>query len=503
VDHAGPAAPGAPRRLVSGVMPFDTAFLRRGVAVGRVALVCGAIVAAAAIAIACAGTIPPPGGPIRKEAAIILSFSPETSAVNVHPHAAVIQFDEVVSERGTGSGSSGLAALFLISPRTGDPDVAWHRSRIAVRPKHGFRPNTVYTITMLPGLSDLHNNIRRNGAVLTFSTGPTIPTTVVRGRVFDWMTGQVAPRAFVQAILRSDTSIVYVTVADSNGTFVLRHLPADNYVVRGFVDANNNRILDRIEIWDSAGVTLADSAQVELLAFLHDTLGPRVSEVLVSDSTTVRVTFDRGIDTSLAITPDLFTIKTKDSTVVPITTARSGPAYDSVVAAAIRLRTDSALHVDSIRRVDSGLASRDTAAARERRARLAERRDSAAHARLAKPSRRSPIKEVVIQVGTPLEPGKYYRIETNGVRGLLGKAHEGDRVFSGPKPPVSDSAKRSKADSVRAKARGRPGKAPPPGTVAPPTPSTTPPPATPPPTPPPAPADTSPRASPPSRSRSR
>ncbi len=91
---------------------------------------------------------------------------------------------------------------------------------------------------MLPGLSDLHNNIRRNGAVLTFSTGPTIATTVVRGRVFDWMTGQVAPRAFVQAILRSDTSIVYVTVADSNGTFVLRHLPVDNYLVRGFVDAN-------------------------------------------------------------------------------------------------------------------------------------------------------------------------------------------------------------------------------------------------------------------------
>jgi len=39
-----------------------------------------------------------------KEAAIILSFFPETSAVNVHPHAAVFQFDEVVSERGPGRG---------------------------------------------------------------------------------------------------------------------------------------------------------------------------------------------------------------------------------------------------------------------------------------------------------------------------------------------------------------------------------------------------------------
>jgi hypothetical protein len=469
----------------------------------RVALVCGTIAAAAAIAIACAGTIPPPGGPIRKEAPIILSFFPETSAVNVHPNAAVIQFDEVVSERGSGSGSSNLANLFLVSPRTGDPDVSWHRSHISIRPKHGFRANTVYTITMLPGLTDLHNNVRKTGAVLTFSTGPTIPTTVVRGRVFDWQTGQVAPRAFIQAIVRKDTTVVYVTVADSNGAFVLRHLPPDSYIVRGFVDANNNRTLDRIEIWDSTGVNLADSAQVELLAFLHDTLGPRISEIAVTDSTTIRVTFDRGIDTTQQITASLFQIKTKDSTLVPIANARSGTDYDSAVAAAIRVHTDSALHADSIRRVDSGLASRDTAAARERRARLAQRRDSTARARLPKPSRRSPVKEAVIKLGTPLEAGKYYRLEAIDIRGLLGKAHTGDRVFSGPKPPSADSIKRVHADSARGRIRGRPGKSPPGGAGAPATAAPTPPATPPPATPPPDSLGTPPPASPPSRSRSR
>jgi Bacterial Ig-like domain len=477
VDDSRRPAAHAARRTVCGVTPS-----RLGVPPSsrHVALVCGAIAAAAAIAAACAGTIPPPGGPTRKEPAIILSFVPETSAVNVHPKAAVIQFDEVVSERGGGSGSNNLSSLFLISPRTGDPDVSWHRSHISIRPKHGFRPNTVYTITMLPGLADLHNNVRKNGAVLTFSTGPTIPATVVRGRVFDWMTGQVAPRAFVQALVRNDTSTVYVTVADSNGAFVLRHLPPDSYLVRGFVDANSNHTLDRIEIWDSTAVNLADSAQVEFLAFLHDTLGPRISEIVVADSVTIRVTFDRGIDTAQVITPGLFAIKAKDSSLVPITSARSGPDFDSAIGAAIRARTDSALHADSIRRVDSGLASRDTAAARERHARLAERRDSAARSRLPKTSRRSPIKEVVIQVGTPLEAGKYYRLEATGIRGLLGKAHTGDRVFSGPKPPASDTAKGSKADSARRAKLRRPGKSPP----APPAPAPVPP-ATPPPAPPP------------------
>lgn len=466
-DESRSAAHSAPR-IVSGVTRVRARPARPA---RRLALICGATATAAVIAAACAGTIPPPGGPIRKEAAIILSFFPETSAVNVHPHAAVFQFDEVVSERGAGSGSSDLANLFLISPRAGNPHVAWHRTHISVSPPNGFRPNTVYTITMLPGLADLHNNVRKTGAVLTFSTGPTIPTTVVRGRVFDWQTGQVAPRAFIQALVRKDTSVVYVTVADSTGGFVLRHLPPDAYIVRGFVDANNNRTLDRIEIWDSAGINLTDSAQLELLAFLHDTLGPRISEVVLNDSVTIRVTFDRGIDSSQAITAKLFTIKAKDSTVVPISNARSAADYDSAFAAVARVHTDSMLRADSLRRVDSGLASRDTAAARQRRARLAARHDSVTRARLPRPSRHSPVKEVVIQLAAPLQIGKFYRLQAIDIRGLLGKAHTGDRVFSGPKPPA-DTAHRSRSDSVkRARSGGRkPGAAAPtPAAPAPPT----------------------------------
>ena len=430
------------------------------------------VAVAVSAAAACAGTLPPPGGPLRKEPPIILFFLPETNSVNVRPHAAVFQFDEVVSERP--QGTSSLDGLFLISPRAGDPDVAWHRSHISVSPQHGFRPNTVYTITMLPGLVDLHNNVRKTGAVLTFSTGPTIPETAVRGRVFDWQTGLVAPRAFVQAVVRSDTNTVYVTVADSLGGFVFRHLPAGDYLVRGFVDANNNRTLDRTELWDSVGISLADSARVEVLAFLHDTIGPRISEVDVHDSITLRVMFDRGIDSSQRISAASFAIKDKDSTAVPIAQARSAVAFDSAEGAVARVHADSLLRADSLRRVDSGLAPRDTAAARERRQRLANRRDSTLRSRVPKPSRASPVKEVVIQLGTPLHPGTYYRLQAIDMKGLLGRVRSSDRVFSMPKPAAADSA------TGRAAGRGRPpasGAATPPGAPRP----GTPPPAAPPP----------------------
>ncbi len=307
---------------------------------------------------------------------------------------------------------------------------------------------------MLPGIVDLHNNVRRNGATLTFSTGSTIPATILRGRVYDWVTGQVAPRAFIQAFKPTDTTLVFVAEADSNGTFILPHLAPAQYVVRGFVDANHNRKLDRTEIWDTTHINLVDSARVEILAFSHDTIGPRISEVTVRDSVTLRVTLDRGLDTTTRISPATFTLKDKDSALVLISGARSAASYDSAADSAARVHTDSIFRSDSARRAAAGLGITDTALARRREARIAARRDSLALLRRPRPSKPSPIHEIVVQLGTPLKPG-YYRLSAANLRGLLGKERSSDRVFNVPKPPEADSAARARehADSANKQRR--------------------------------------------------
>ena len=390
---------------------------------------------------------------------ILLSFTPETNSVNVPDKAAVFQFDEVVSERPRGFATLNL--LFLVSPRSGEPYVTWHRSHISIRPRGGFRPNTVYTITMLPGLMDLHGNARKTGAVLTFSTGPSIPPTIIRGRVFDWVAGTPAPRAFVQGISRTDTNVVYVTVSDSNGAFALRHIPAGSYIVRGFIDANNNRALDRLELWDTVSVNLVDTARVELLAFLHDTIGPGITEVTISDSVTLRVTFDRGIDSTQQFIPAAFTLKGKDSVAVPVAAVQSSAAFDSEANAAARAHGDSIIRSDSLRRADSGLggAARDTAAARQARLRVITRRDSIVQARVLRPSRRPPVRAVVVQLGAPLQPGVYYRVRAIDIHGLLGRARTTERVILMPKPTKADSAALQRG---RAPAPGAPRPATPP-----------------------------------------
>lgn len=359
---------------------------------------------------ACASPGLPPGGPEDPNPPELVAITPDTMATGTSPRAVVFRFNEVVSERPRGATT--LGGLFLISPRDGAPEVDWNRTALTVRPRRGWRRNTTYTVTMLPGLVDLRGNVREEGAVAIFSTGPSIPRTSINGQVFDWAAGAPAQRALVEAISRPD-SIVYIAQTDSAGRFRIPYVPPGSYTVRAFVDANNNRGFDERELWDSARVVLADSARIELLAFAHDTIGPRISGVTVVDSVTLRVSFDRGIDPAQPIAPALFTLRARDSSLVPLAAARNAREWDRARAAA----------ADTI--------APDTAA------------------RGARPSRPSPVSEIVIELRRPLEPGGTYRLQASGMRGLLLTPRTSDRAFTVPERPPPAAA----ADSAGRPAR--------------------------------------------------
>ena len=270
----------------------------------------------------CASPGMPPGGPIDTEGPRIIAIAPDSGRVGVKPPEVVFKFDEVVSERPAGAPS--LAGLFLISPRDGGPKVDWHRSEVSVKPRRGWRSNTAYTITMLPGITDLRGNVRNTGKVTIFSTGAEIPTSRVAGIVFNWITGGVAQKGLIEARPVTDTTLVYVAATDSTGTFSFPNLPPGKYRLRGLIDDNNNQGLDPREAWDTTTVSLTDSARVELVAFAHDSVAPRLSDVVMRDSATLELLFDRAIDPNQRFTPASVDIKRSDSTVIAVSAVESG-----------------------------------------------------------------------------------------------------------------------------------------------------------------------------------
>jgi hypothetical protein len=413
------------------------------------------LVGTVVVALGCASQGTPPGGPPDKLPPVLMRITPDTGAVNTSPPRVVFRFDEVVAERPQGAAS--LRDLFLISPRDGEPDVDWRREAITVRPRRGWKKNAVYTVTMLPGLVDLRGNVRREGATATFSTGPTIPDTRVAGVVFDWLAGRVVPRPFVEAISRPDSTTVYVTQGDSTGRFLFRHLPPGSYTVRAVADANNNRTIQPREPWDSVHVALADSAAVEVYAFVHDTLGPRAAEVEVRDSVTLRLRLDNPLDTAQRVAPELFSVVGADSARVPVRAAEPASAFDE------RERT-AAAKTDSIARAGPDSAPVGPPVPRRDTTLRRGGRDTTTAPPRAQLRRPIPISEIVLTLGAPLRAGAIYRIQSTGLRGLLGATRTADRTFTVPRAPApGDStaagrpgARRPPADTSRRPPPARP-----------------------------------------------
>jgi hypothetical protein len=403
------------------------------------------LIALLAVFAACASAAPPPGGPEDKEPPRLVHVSPDTNAVNFHGKVVTFQFNETINDRG--EGPQDIRAFFLVSPSDGEPKIGWHRSHIDIGPRHGFRDGTAYTITLLPGLSDLQNNHMKTGATVVFSTGATIPPYKIDGVVFDWMAEHPAPLAYIEAL--TPDSIRYLAQADSNGKFSIGPLVQGTYLVRGIIDANNNRALDRNESYDTLRVSAPVAGPIELLAAARDTLPVRISTVDRADSSTLTVTFDRPLDPAQTIDVSAFRLIAADSTVLTIARALTPRTLKLEQEAAAKVASDSLkAATDSIRRADSlagkKLAPIAPAAALPATPPLVN--GKAPPPPPPKPSRPPPFTVVTLKLARPLANNAEFRLSATGLRALSGRTQPSERRFTTPKPPPV------KKDSTAAKA---------------------------------------------------
>ncbi|MDH3196869.1 MAG: Ig-like domain-containing protein [Candidatus Krumholzibacteria bacterium] len=203
--------------------------------------------ALALYALACAVSVPPPGGPEDRTPPRVTASSPAADSAGVSPESVIeITFSEgMTRER--------VERLLSFSPEVPVGRVTWDGPTLRLVPQVPLHPETTYVVTLQPGYRDGHNVAAKEGFTFAFATAAHIDSGRVEGTVFfrraptkkGMVRCFVLPRdsAFAPESARPDREVA----ASGEGDYALRYLPTRDtrLVVWAFEDKNGNGRFDR------------------------------------------------------------------------------------------------------------------------------------------------------------------------------------------------------------------------------------------------------------------
>ncbi len=257
------------------------------------------------LALCCAGQAPPPGGPPDTAPPTVIRTYPEGNTTGFRDQRIALEFSEYVERRS-------VEESIFVSPAVSSLEFDWRGQEVEVRFGESLRPNVTYVVTLGTDVIDVRNrNHMAESFALAFSTGMTLDSASLRGKVYDPKPGGVTLFAFNlddrlqdtlnPAVSRPD----YVTQTGGDGSFKLDHLAWGTYRLFAVRDEYRNFLYD-IQV-DQIGMAAEDfelssqnpaAEDIQFRLTKEDTTHPFLLDAQAVDKNTLRVRFSEPIDPS-------------------------------------------------------------------------------------------------------------------------------------------------------------------------------------------------------------
>jgi len=252
---------------------------------------------------ACARQAPPPGGPEDRTPPKILSTTPEQNAVRVSLSTRP-QF--IFSEK---IDRLSFEQAFFVSPTPPIDEkirFRWHGKQVEVIFPDSLMAPRTYVVTIGTGVRDWRGNRMEGAFTLAFSTGDSIDSGEMHGKVFHDKPAGV----LIMAYLRSSEPepnpardfADYLTQVGEKGEFSLSHLSDGSYRLFALQDQNGDRLYNHGE--ELIGVPGRDvglaparreQRDLSLRLALADTIQPRLTSAGAADQIHLELNFDEEV----------------------------------------------------------------------------------------------------------------------------------------------------------------------------------------------------------------
>ncbi|HLL93876.1 MAG TPA: Ig-like domain-containing domain [Spirosoma sp.] len=219
----------------------------------------------------CAQVAQPPGGKKDTLAPKLVSSLPKMRQLNYTGKSVELTFDEYVN-------TENLQQKVTITPQDSNTFVVKSLPQgVRLNFNKPLQPNTTYTIDFSDGIKDItERNIAKDSKVV-FSTGPTLDSLYLTGRVVDDESRQPLLGFVVGLFAATDTLPInrkrpqYFARTDSSGNYRIENVKAGPFRVYGFDDKDlnlvNNTSGERVAFRDSVLNLTRNYTDVNMVAF--------------------------------------------------------------------------------------------------------------------------------------------------------------------------------------------------------------------------------------------
>lgn len=222
----------------------------------------------------CAQIGAPTGGIKDSIAPVLVKASPDTNALNFKDTRITLTFNEYVEVQD-------IQTNILVSPlQKSNPSITNNLRTITIRLRDTLLPNTTYSINFGNAIKDINEGNVYPNFTYVFSTGSTIDSLSVEGKVFLAETG--LPDSTLNVLLYrnlSDTAVQklrpdYMARVKGDGTFRFDHLRAGTFNIYALKDGDGGRTYNSktepFAFSDSPVVVNTTTTPVTLFAYAEE-----------------------------------------------------------------------------------------------------------------------------------------------------------------------------------------------------------------------------------------
>ena len=223
----------------------------------------------------CANVVTPTGGPKDITPPKVSKAVPDNGCTGFAGKRIELTFDEYVTLN-----NANQEVLFS-PPLTTKPDVKLSGKTVIIKLKEPLKSDATYTIRFGDAIKDLHEGNVFKDYVYVFSTGETIDSLAMTGKVINADDEKAVDAIFVMLYADSDSVFAqptrrapdFITKTDKEGLFRFDGLPDKKFLVFALSDVNSNLFYDmpneKVAFLDTL-VAPSDSVSVKLQAFVEE-----------------------------------------------------------------------------------------------------------------------------------------------------------------------------------------------------------------------------------------